>query len=653
MPEQPKDKAPLDLNPTSMLAMTGAVSMLKQMNGILSEMSRNPLGATLSVYGIERQLSNTISHIKTLRAEARATNKEFLTLKDPKSWLLVGTAIASAGAMLQGIRTEIAKTQLELYRSHGPEMLGEGGFAGAMGFTKKSLELQSKYGSAFVQIFHQTVRDIQARLHQEGMTPARQQQFLELLTGMTMLTGKDYGRTINELEESFHIYGTTAESALAATELIRDMWNNSATASGNLNENMDASITLLKEFAAQGMNLPSALKALTSMEKIASQAGMSPGQMLEMYHATAQPFGESGEAAYRARNTLAELIPRTAAVNKLFEPYGNMPRGDAMYEMQRNNPAALLAVLQEHAKHLVPTIPIPMRNAGMVDQRKWANTARQGEMVERMGGISPDLILRLAGMKPFDMTARTQGKTYEQMQRELAGKGLAEFAADVDKAIHATVTWYEQFTKMLENMVKFNPVTGGILDTGIPEGLGTIGGGIGTLSTGILAYKALKSGFNWIRSLGKGGKAAAMVEKAVEAATKTGVDVSTYAKGTNATSTGALSFETAAKTIPKVAEEVTVLGKFGSILRFISKRFAGSAGGMDFARVISESGAEDTAERIKRGSKAATEKESIVKNAGQNVYVIVNLDGRVVASEVQTQSNYVQRSTPPTLLARP
>jgi len=486
----------LALSEAGLGTMTAAVGILSQLNSLLYTISKNPLAAPLAVIGVENQIGRVIQQIKKLKEEAKSTNQEFSLMKDPRSWMALGSHVLAIGLRLRSIRDEVEKTRVSLIKMGG-ERGGTAygtGFEGAMGLTKAQMSMQYTYGKEFADQFKKTVEQMQSRVLREGMPATRQQKMFEVITGLSMATGVDYGRAISVLQDHMSNYKVSSMEALSAVDMIRDAWNKGDTAIGNLNDNIEAGTQLLTEFVTQGMRLPQATQAMLEMNQAANQLGLTTDSMLQMYRSTAglREFGQQGiQNRLRFTAMAQQLMPKE--MNAMLSPYTKqgLRSDEAMFAMQRMEPGKFMGFLQQYARNVIPTT-----KTGDIDWIAMSKNSNQMIKEFQMLGVSIEDWGKL--LRGETVNIKQPADSLNDKLKQIADNGLTQFDSKLNAILEAAGTWQESLDSMAKSLglasiaadaaaIALGAVTlaGGLL-ADIPRLFGRLGGGgiLGALGSG-------------------------------------------------------------------------------------------------------------------------------------------------------------------------
>jgi len=465
--------ASLALSEAGLGTMTAAVGIISQIKGLLYDISRNPLAAPLAVLGVENQIGRVIQQIKNLKEESKKTNQEFSLMKDPRSWMAVGSSVLAIGLRLRSIRDEIEKTRVSLIKMGGESTRGTAygtGFEGAMGLTKAQLSMQSTYGKEFADQFKKTVEQMQSRVLREGMPASRQQKMFEVLTGLSMATGIDYGQAIATLQDHMSNYKVGSMEALSAVDLIRDAWNRGDTAIGNLNDNIESGTELLTEFVAQGMKLPEATRSMLEMNQAASQLGLTTQGMMQAFRSTSG-LREFGQQGIQQRLQLMAGIQTTGGMNNkmkdILSPFtkqGLRPE-EAVFALQRSSPGKFMEFMQQYARRVIPTT-----KTGEIDEISLAKNANQVIRSFQMVGMSLEDMTKLVRGETVDI--KQPATTLNDKMRDVADRGLAQFDSKLNAVLESAGTWQES----LDAMAKKLPMDFGLLSQSAIFAMTALGG---------------------------------------------------------------------------------------------------------------------------------------------------------------------------------
>jgi hypothetical protein len=640
------------LTGATLASMQSGISLLTQMKGLLYDMSKNPLTATFAVYQLNKQLETVVGALRRVRDESKAAGGGIKGAFNSQNVTMVSAAVLGVVMNLKTLRQEINQTRLSLYAVRGGDMSGEGGFAAAFGFTKKTLDLQYKYGKEFVQLYMKTVNDIGYRLkYEKDMTASRKEDYLELVAGLSR-TGADYSRFISQLQDTFAQYGNTMEMALAETVMLHDMWASGNSVMGNLNDTMETNIRLMTDMG-KNMGPHQAMANIQQLNLVARQLKLSPQGMVEMYERNNTLVGQGQEAA-TARQHLAmflEPLKNNPVIKAAFKPYTDKGQSmaDALGAMQAQDPGKLAAVQQQYARSLLPTTP-----DGKIDYARASSFQYQSFLKPRVSpGYDVPSMLQLGMSEDIDISKLTPGQSIDAKMKEIADKNLADFAKALDDMIAKAASWQDALDAFFKQFKMMGPMQD-VLGTGIDTVLGS---GALPMVLGGIAWSMVKK---WRT------KVPAVAGKVAETAAETASKVTTVAPSylqdatTTSTSTGALK---AAKVAEEVAKQPGILGKIaGTLGRIFKGAGSMSLGFLDqdfmdetnrFSTEFLKKEAERNGVQTPRGtpsSGAQSQNQSGGGSAGQSVNVVVHnyIDGEYVASlmkDAATRQNYVTPRT--------
>lgn len=485
----------LGIKAAGLQSLTEAASILTGLKTLLYEIARNPLLAPMAGLKLETQIVNLVNKIKTLKLETQAAGKEWSMMgnivSNPRVWTGAGAAIFSLGLKMKSLRDEVQKTQLELYKIQGGGALGVGGYGNAMALTRQTAAMQAQYGPEFAKNYRRTVMELQQRMLREKIPAAQQGKMFETITGLSTATGADYGKAVTHLQDSFAQYGMTVPKAVATTDMIRDAWLKGDTAIGNLNENIEAGVQLMKDFGEAGAGPEKAREAMLGAMKTAQELGITVATMMNMQRGS-QGMSQVGMGGVQKRLELAKGFALTGLSDKQqkilekaqykgMRPEEMMGVAQMMGEEGQKDYAIMM---QEMARRA-----LPMKN-GAVNYQALAKHQSSIMAGERLGGNDMTMMASLAAAKDITETPGGAGgpEAFSKKLDAVTNQSLSQFDSGVQKAVEDAITWSEvldgQFKKLgvelgavSDAMSTLTMVIGGLMFAG--GTFGRLRGGVG------------------------------------------------------------------------------------------------------------------------------------------------------------------------------
>ena len=439
-------------------SLTEATSILQGLKTLLYDIARNPLLAPVAGLRLETQIVNYVNKLKQLKAAAKDAGQEWSlmsnTLSNPRFYAGVGAGLMALGLRMKSFRDEVQKTQLELYKIQGVGATGAGGYGNAMGLTKQLAAMQAQYGPEFARNYRRTVMELQQRMSRENMPKPQQSRMFETITGLSTATGADYGRAVSALQDSFAQYGMTVPKAVATTDMIRDAWLKGDTAIGNLNDNIEAGIQLMKDFGESGAGPEKAREAMLGAMQTAKELGITVSAMMDLQR-SGRGLAQIGMGGVQRRLELAKGFALTGLSDRQREILGKEQyKGMRPEEMMgvaqmmgREGQKDYAVMVQEMARR-----SLPMKN-GEVDWRRLAS--HQGSIIagERMAGLDTQMMIRAATAPT--LTAGVAGggiEGYEKKLNAVTNQTLNQFDSGLQKAVEDAITWTEAIDGWVKKM---------------------------------------------------------------------------------------------------------------------------------------------------------------------------------------------------------
>jgi hypothetical protein len=430
-PEKPK----LSLSAAEVATLSAAAGALHEVNSVLGNIARNPLIAGVVLVNAQQRLGEYINKWRELKKEidqnTTGFNKITSLLRDPKLAVASGT-ILSIGLRFRALTEEINKTAVALYKVTGNIGAGQQGFA--QNLIKTQANLLSQYGREFSDQYARTVQTLQRRISKEGVSS----ELLKTITGLTIATGTDYAKAVEDLQDSFSMYGLTVDRAVGYTEAIRESWRKGDTAIGNLNDNIELGISLMKKYKEMGLDVGQSAKAALQMLQVAGQLNLTVGETQRL-SSNLQQIGRFGQEGMQARLRLRagiQHVGMNAQQTKMLEEAGlsKMPIDEAMFVLQNESPGKFASFMQQHARQA-----LGVKEGEEINFRKLAPKRTQIQKEFGFGGFGFEDIVELAKGKTIDVTKL---KTSQEQEQLLAGK------------IHDVSTkTFEEFDKGLSDLV--------------------------------------------------------------------------------------------------------------------------------------------------------------------------------------------------------
>jgi hypothetical protein len=441
----------LGVKAAGLQSLQEAASILTGLKNLLYDIARNPLLAPMVGMRIETQILNLVNGLKKLRTEASETNKTWGMLKgtlgDNNTMVRAGAGIFSLGLKMKSFRDEVQKTQLELYKVRGGGAVGGGGYDNAMGFTRQVTSMQAQYGPEFSRNYKRVVIELQQRMTREGTGATQQGKMFELITGLSTATGTDYSRAITTLQDSFAQYGMTVPKAVASTDMIRDAWLKGETAIGNLNENIEAGVQLMKEFGDAGSGPDKAREAMLGAMKTAQELGLTVSAMMNLQGGGRgmSQLGMGGVQAqleFKTASSLTGLSKRQKEIVSKPMYHGRSIEEIMGFAQSRGKEGQTdySILMQEQAR-----LALPKQN-GVYDPNLVESMRDRILTGTKLGGQNTAMMTGLANAKDIAnyVPGGNASEAYNAKVASVTDKSFAEVDKGAQTLVESAITWSEK-----------------------------------------------------------------------------------------------------------------------------------------------------------------------------------------------------------------